>query len=587
MTSAVRQTELKDLGAVLVERKVITATQKAEAERQAQQRRVPVIDILQEQNLVQDEDVAKARSVVFQVPFVELQGKILSQELLNLVPRDLAKNAQMVAYAKEGQKLSVALVDPANFRALEAIEFIARNNNLVLEYAVTSEASLQSILKQYSSLSAEVQEALAATAGAEKPVTTNLDEISLADKGIEEVIKTAPVSKMVAVILRHAIEGKASDIHIEPTAVGSRVRYRVDGILHTSIKLPPYVHAAIVARIKVISNLKLDETRLPQDGRFHTEVDGKSIDLRVSTLPLMGNEKVVMRILDSTAQKLTLNDLGFVGREKDVLEKSLTSTQGMVLSTGPTGSGKSTTLYTLMGMINTEDINIVTLEDPVEYHMEGVNQSQVNAEVGLSFANGLRSILRQDPDVIMVGEIRDRETAELAVNAALTGHLVFSTLHTNDAFGAVPRLIDMKVEPFLIAASLSTVIAQRLVRRICESCREPIDVPEATHKEVLEVLQNASQSAFPKGVNLQEKFQFMHGKGCQRCANSGYRGRLVIAEVLEITEQMQDIITGGSKLADIKAEAKRQGVLTMKEDGFVKALLGMTTIEEVLRATQE
>ncbi|MFA6042750.1 MAG: ATPase, T2SS/T4P/T4SS family [Patescibacteria group bacterium] len=587
MTSPVRQAELKDLGAVLVERKVITATQKAEAERQAQQRRVPVIQILEEQNLVHDEDVAKARSVVFQVPYVELQGKVLSQELLNFVPRDLASNAQMVAYAKEGAKLSVALVDPANFRALEAIEFIARNNNLVLEYAVTSLSSLQSILKQYSSLSAEVQEALAATAGAEKPVTTNLDEISLADKGIEEVIKTAPVSKMVAVILRHAIEGKASDIHIEPTAEGSRVRYRVDGILHTSIKLPPYVHSAIVARIKVISNLKLDETRLPQDGRFHTEVDGKSIDLRVSTLPLMGNEKVVMRILDSTAQKLTLTDLGFVGREKDVLQKSLTSTQGMVLSTGPTGSGKSTTLYTLMGMINKEDINIVTLEDPVEYHMEGVNQSQVNAEVGLSFANGLRSILRQDPDVIMVGEIRDRETAELAVNAALTGHLVFSTLHTNDAFGAVPRLIDMKVEPFLIAASLSTVIAQRLVRRICESCREPIDVPEATHKEVLEVLQNASQSAFPEGVNLKEKFTFMHGKGCQRCGNSGYRGRLVIAEVLEITEQMQDIITGGSKLADIKAEAKRQGVLTMKEDGFVKAILGMTTIEEVLRATQE
>ncbi|MEK7631765.1 MAG: GspE/PulE family protein, partial [Patescibacteria group bacterium] len=445
---------------------------------------------------------------------------------------------------------------------------------------------LGGVLKQYASLSAEVEEALAATEPSEKPVTSELDEISLADKGIEEVIKTAPVSKMVAVILRHAIEGGASDIHIEPTALGSRVRYRVDGILHTSIKLPPYVHAAIVARIKVVSNLKLDETRLPQDGRFHTEVDNKSIDLRVSTLPLMNNEKVVMRILDSSNRILTLDDLGFIGREKDVLVKSLSSTQGMVLSTGPTGSGKSTTLYTLLGMINTEDVNIVTLEDPVEYHTEGVNQSQVNADVGYNFANGLRSILRQDPDVVMVGEIRDTETAELAVNAALTGHLVFSTLHTNDAFGAVPRLIDMKVEPFLISSSLSTILAQRLVRRICEYCKEEQAVPDATRDLVLETLKGATQAAFPKGFTLAAP-KFSHGRGCVRCGNTGYKGRLVVAEVIEITDEMKMIITGGSRLQDIKAESKRQGVLTMKEDGFVKALLGMTTVEEVLRATQE
>jgi type IV pilus assembly protein PilB len=470
---------------------------------------------------------------------------------------------------------------------LEAVEFLARTSSFTISYFITSASALSSILKQYASLTAEVQEALEAATPREKPTTTSaLDEISLADKGIEEVIKTAPVSKMVAVILRHAIEGSASDIHIEPTAEGSRVRYRVDGILHTSIRLPPYVHAAIVARIKVISNLKLDETRLPQDGRFHTEVDDKSIDLRVSTLPLMNNEKVVMRILDSSAKKLNLDDLGFIAREKEVLVKSLESTQGMVLSTGPTGSGKSTTLYTLLGMINEEDINIVTLEDPVEYHMEGVNQSQVNAEVGLTFANGLRSILRQDPDVIMVGEIRDTETAELAVNAALTGHLVFSTLHTNDAFGAIPRLEDMKVEPFLISSSLSTIIAQRLVRRICQYCKEPQEIPEATVKEVVEALKKAPQAAFPKDFNL-DKLNFSHGRGCVRCGNSGYKGRLVVAEVIEVTDRMQDIITGGSKLAEIKAEAKRQGVLTMKEDGFLKAAIGMTTVEEVLRATQE
>lgn len=586
MSSTLTKTDVRDLASVLLERKVITAKQLEAAEQQARQKHVPTISVLEEQGLVKGDDLAKVRAEVFQIPYVELQGRVIGPELLNLIPRDIARNYQMVAFAKEARKLSVALVDPTNFRALEAIEFIARNNNFTIDYHIASSESLTGILKQYASLSAEVQEALAATQPTERPTTSALDEISLADKGIEEVIKTAPVSKMVAVILRHAIEGGASDIHIEPTADGSRVRYRVDGILHTSIKLPPYVHAAIVARIKVISNLKLDETRLPQDGRFHTEVDGKSIDLRVSTLPLMNNEKVVMRILDSSSRILTLDDLGFIAREKDVLVKSLSSTQGMVLSTGPTGSGKSTTLYTLIGMINTEDVNIVTLEDPVEYHTEGVNQSQVNADVGYNFANGLRSILRQDPDVVMVGEIRDTETAELAVNAALTGHLVFSTLHTNDAFGAVPRLIDMKVEPFLIASSLSTIIAQRLVRRICEYCKEPQEVPDATKDLVRTTLQGAAQAAFPKGFTL-DTLQFSHGRGCVRCGNTGYKGRLVCAEVIEITDEMKIIITSGSKLQDIKAESKRQGVLTMKEDGFVKSLLGLTTIEEVLRATQE
>ena len=587
MNPSANQANIRDIGSSLLAKGLVSAGQYAQAEKEARQRRLPIVSVLEEKGYVKDEDLAKVRSEVFQIPYVDLHGRVISSDLLNIVPREIARNYQMVAFAKEGRKISVALLDPANFRALEAIEFIARNNNFVLDYHVASYSSIASLLKQYASLSSEVEEALAASGPIEKPKMSALDEISLADKGIEEVIKTAPVSKMVAVILRHAIEGGASDIHIEPTADGSRVRYRVDGILHTSIKLPPYVHAAIVARIKVISNLKLDETRLPQDGRFHMEVDAKSIDLRVSTLPLMNNEKVVMRILDSSSQHLNLDDLGFIAREKEVLVKCLESTQGMVLSTGPTGSGKSTTLYTLLGMINTEDINIVTLEDPVEYHMEGVNQSQINPEVGLTFANGLRSILRQDPDVVMVGEIRDTETAELAVNAALTGHLVFSTLHTNDAFGAVPRLIDMKVEPFLISSSLSTIVAQRLVRRICDHCKGQDEVPEATRQEIISALKKASAGAFPKGFSLDKPIAFSRGKGCVRCGNSGYKGRMVVAEVLEITEQMQIIITNGSKLQDIKAEAKRQGVLTMKEDGFVKAVLGYTTVEEVLRATQE
>jgi type IV pilus assembly protein PilB len=392
---------------------------------------------------------------------------------------------------------------------------------------------------------------------------------------------------MVSVILRHAVEGKASDVHIEPVGDETRVRFRIDGILHTSLILPKNVHQSIVARIKVLSNLKIDETRIPQDGRFRMVIDGHDIDYRISTLPLVTNEKVVMRILDTSTNLTNLDHLGFEGKSLDAMKLNISKSHGMFLITGPTGSGKSTTLYALLGVLNEEAVNIVTLEDPVEYFMKGINQSQVNSEVGLTFAAGLRSILRQDPDVVMVGEIRDNETAELGVHAALTGHLVFSTLHTNDAFGAIPRLIDMNIEPFLIASSLNVVMAQRLVRRICSHCVQDTKIPEQLEAEVWDEIGRVEKAAIPPDSNLVKPLKFYRGQGCVRCENTGYKGRVSIAEVLTATPEVQQIIVSkGDILAALRQEFKKQGMFSMKQDGIFKAIRGITTIEEVWDATR-
>jgi type IV pilus assembly protein PilB len=391
---------------------------------------------------------------------------------------------------------------------------------------------------------------------------------------------------MLNVILKHAVEGGASDIHIEPISEGTRVRYRIDGELHTSIILPPYVHSAIIARIKVLSNMKLDETRIPQDGRFRTTLEGRTIDLRVSTLPLMNHEKVVMRILDLSDNALNLEKLGFIGRDLTILNKSVERSKGLILVTGPTGSGKSTTLYSLLTLINKEGVNIVTLEDPIEYYIEGVNQSQVNPEVGMTFASGLRAILRQDPDVVMVGEIRDSETAELAVHASLTGHIVFATLHTNDAFGAIPRLFDMKIEPFLLSSSLALVEAQRLVRRICSYCKEQITIPNDLLEQMRSELSNVPDDLWPTDIP-RNTTTFYHGKGCTRCGGVGYKGRLVIDEVLEVDSVIEQLMVNGFPSDKVQAQARSQGMLLIRQDGFLKAIRGLTTIEEVLRTTQD
>ncbi len=572
------------LADVLLQAKALTAAKLGELQTQAQQQHENLDRIIEKSGAVRDEDILKAKGVLYNVPTADLFGKIVRAETLNIIPQELAGNYQMVAFNRSGQDVSVAMVDPTNFQALDAIEYIARKNNFRIKYFLTSSASLKYVLHQYESLSTEVEEALK---GAEEGANKELEKIDVSANGLEEVVKTAPVSKIVSVVLRHAVEGKASDVHIEPVGNETRIRYRIDGILHTSLVLPKHVHSSLVARIKVLSNLKIDETRVPQDGRFRMNIEGRDVDYRVSTLPLINNEKVVMRILDTSSSMITLTGLGFGGRNLETMKDATTRSHGMFLITGPTGSGKSTTLYALLNIMNEEGVNIITLEDPVEYYMEGINQSQVNPEVGLTFAAGLRSILRQDPDIIMVGEVRDNETAALAVHAALTGHIVLSTLHTNDSFGAVPRLIDMKIEPFLIASSLNIVMAQRLVRRVCQYCKKDLSLPGDLEKEVLEGLSSLPKEAWPKDLNYTPPLKFYQGQGCARCENTGYKGRIAISEVLEINEGVKKlIVSGGDLIANIQKQFISQGMFFMKQDGIFKALQGETTIEEVWDATR-
>jgi type IV pilus assembly protein PilB len=544
----------------------------------------PIDKLIEEKKLVREEDLVRVKSKVYNIPYVDLFGRIVRAEILNIIPQELAENYKMVTFNKTGNEISVAMVNPADFKALEALEFIARKNRFKIKYYITSLSALKYIIRQYASLSAEVEEALK---GAEAEARLETKRVELVEEGFEEVVKTAPVSKMVSVILRHAVEGKASDVHIEPVGKETRVRYRIDGVLHTSLILPKHVHSSIVARIKVLSNLKIDETRIPQDGRFRTDFEGRDVDYRVSTLPLINQEKVVMRILDTSTNVLDLQALGFWGKGLEVMKANIEKSHGMFLITGPTGSGKSTTLYALLNILNEEAVNIVTLEDPVEYYMKGINQSQVNPEVGLTFATGLRSILRQDPDIIMVGEIRDTETAELAVHAALTGHIVLSTLHTNDAFGAIPRLIDMRIEPFLIASSVNIVMAQRLVRRICPSCIQEFTLPKQTEDEVWKELEKILKTSMPTDIKLIRPLKLFRGKGCVRCENTGYKGRVSIAEIVEMNPEVQRIIvSGGDIMNQVKREFQKQGFLSMKQDGIFKALRKVTTIEEVWDATR-
>ena len=572
------------LADVLLEQKAITPAQIGELQAQAQQSGETLDTLVERSNVVREDDLMKAKAVLYNVPSVDLFGKIVRAEILNIIPQELAINYKMVAFAREGNDVSVAIANPTNFQALEAIEFLARKDSLAIKYFITSEASLKYIFRQYESLSAEVEEALK---GAEAGASKQLEQIDVSGGGLEEIVKTAPVSKIVSVVMRHAVEGKASDVHIEPVGNETRIRYRIDGILHTSLVLPKHVHSSLVARIKVLSNLKIDETRVPQDGRFRMNIDGRDVDYRVSTLPLINNEKVVMRILDTSSSLINLQNLGFDGRNLEVMKQATTRSHGMFLITGPTGSGKSTTLYALLNLMNEEGVNIITLEDPVEYYMEGINQSQVNPEVGLTFAAGLRSILRQDPDIIMVGEIRDNETAALAVHAALTGHIVLSTLHTNDAFGAVPRLIDMKIEPFLIASSLNIVMAQRLVRRVCQYCKKTIAIPKDLEDEVLKAISTLPKTAIPKEADLARPMKFWEGQGCVRCENTGYKGRVSISEVLEVNEAIKKIIvSGGNLIENMQQSFISQGMFLMKQDGIFKALQGLTTISEVWDATR-
>ncbi len=530
---------------------------------------------------VGDADFAKAQAEVLGIEFVDLTDFTPDPQVVSLIPKTTLDNYQIVPLTFDGKVLRAVLRDPQDYRAVEALEFLAGERDWSIKLATAPASQLRKFTKG-AGLQAEVATSLEMAKGKFEKSKEEEGEIG----NLEEVIKGAPVSRMLSVIMRHAVEGGASDIHIEPVENESRIRYRIDGVLRTSLSLPIYVHPALISRVKVLANLKLDETRVPQDGRITQEINGKKIDFRISTLPVVDHEKVVMRILDTTAGAPTLEQLGFRKQYIDIMYQEIKKPHGLFLITGPTGSGKSTTLFAALTQLNSDGVNISTLEDPVEYYINGVNQSQIRPEINYSFATGLRALLRQDPNVVMVGEIRDRETGELAIHASLTGHLIFSTLHTNDVYGLVPRMVDMGVQPFLLAATLNLGVAQRLARKICAHCKEPQEIPDDTRQDMMKVL-NGIPKKYMEHIDLTKPIAFMHGKGCPKCGGSGYAGRTAVAELFQFTNQAQKLIEQGFPHEDFRKEFNRQEMMTLRQDLVLKAAEGLTTVEEVLRLGQD
>ncbi len=549
---------------------------------QAKQDKLSLDAELIKQGLVSEEILAEHYAETYKIPYINLEKKKIPKETLLLIPEPIARNYQVAAFEKDKEKLKLAMVDPTD---LQTIEFMEKKTGMKMEVFLTTSTSISEILKQYrKSLKTEFSEIIDKQ-GVREPADA---------EDLRKMAKELPVVKIVDTLLEYAIYENASDIHIEPLEEEIIVRYRVDGVLRDVMNLPKKILAGIVARIKVLSNLKIDEHRLPQDGRFKIETEEYKISFRVSVIPVFDGEKIVMRLLFESAKPFSLEELGLRRNALKIVKLNINRPHGMILSTGPTGSGKTTTLYSILNILNTPEVNICTIEDPIEYHMPRINQSQVAPKIGYTFANGLRSLLRQDPDIIMVGEIRDSETAEMAIHSSLTGHLVLSTLHTNNAAGAIPRLIDMKIEPFLLASTVNVVVAQRLVRKICANCIESYHLDrtawqnleaEVNLKKILEIM--VREGAIVSSKITPDSLLFYRGRGCAQCNNTGYRGRLGIFEVLEVSEAIQALTVKRAPTEDIEKQAVAEGMTRMLEDGFYKAKMGITTLEEVLRVTKE
>lgn len=538
---------------------------------------VPVEDTILKEKPIPDIDLAKAKAEFYNVPYISILETPSSPEALALLPKSVAETNKVIPFVFDAKKneLSVAMDNPLDLETVEFIEKKAKSR--VKPYLSVKADILKAISERYGvGLTSEVSEALKKAEPELELKTTTVDI-----KKLGEVIREAPIAKIVSTLLEFAMKSRASDIHLEPQEDKTRVRYRIDGILHEKLILERKYHDALVSRIKILSGMKIDEKRIPQDGRFNFRSDGEEVDLRVSSLPTVHGEKIVMRLLKKSGGVPTLPELGLRGKALRNLDEAILKPHGIIIVCGPTGSGKTTTLYAVLSKINTPRVNIVTLEDPVEYQIPGVNQVQVNPQAGLTFASGLRSFLRQDPNIILVGEIRDTETADLAIQASLTGHLVFSTLHTNSASGALPRLLDMRAEPFLLASSITALVSQRICRKICANCREEyLPAPE-----ILQDIKNVLGNLLP--IDKKENFKLYKGRGCPDCSNTGYLGRIGIFEVLPITEKIGRLILEHSPASDIENQAVIEGMVTMKQDGYLKAVEGVTTIEEVLRVAQD
>ena len=527
--------------------------------------------LLVQHNLVPIDKITEAKAQILNVPFVKLEGRPIAADVLNLIPEPAARRYKLIPFEKSKDELWVAMEDPLDIQVMQFVE--KRSGMRIKPFLALPEDILKSISDQYSqNLTTEVTSALNEVQSA-KP-----DE--LVSSGAE-IIREQPVSNIVSQLLEYAIKTRASDVHIEPQEDRTRVRYRIDGILQEKILLPKGVHDALVSRIKILSVLKIDEKRLPQDGRFTFTFGSNVVDLRVSTIPTVFGEKVVMRLLPKSTGAPTFLELGLRGTSLKSLENQLLRAYGIILICGPTGSGKTTTLYSILSRISTTKVNVLTIEDPVEYQISGVNQVQVNPTIGLTFASALRNFLRQDPNIIMVGEIRDTETAELAIQAALTGHQVFSTVHTNSAAGAPPRLLDMGVEPFLLTSALNAVVGQRVVRKICHRCKIEFNAPPEVIGNIRKVLGNFIPQSLAANMKLYK------GQGCSFCGKTGYLGRVGIFEVLVMTEPIVKLILEHASAGAIEEAAVAQGMIKMKQDGYLKVLEGITTMEEVLRVAQE
>lgn len=529
--------------------------------------------------LIDDKKIAELKSKLLKIPYKKIDMDGYDAALLETLPEETARTYRVIPISKKDNLLVVGMVDPDDTKAQDALKFVARRNQLNLGVYVISYSDWQEILKRYSSYRTDLERAVEALGI--KPGEGGKRMILLEEKVSGE---EAPVIKIVADTMREAVAQRASDVHIEPQENDLRIRFRIDGDLRTVASLPFELSQPIVSRVKVMSNLKLDETRIPQDGRFRSKVFDKEIDFRISTFPTPLGEKAAIRILDPQYGLKNFEDLDFLPPTREKVERGLARPFGMILLTGPTGSGKTTTLYAMLQKLNDEKVNIVSLEDPVEYFVYGVNQSQVNSDIGYDFASGLRQVVRQDPDIIMVGEIRDSETAGLAIHSALTGHIVLSTLHTNNAIGAVPRLIDMKVEPFLLPASLSLIMAQRLVGLICGDCKKAEEAPANLQKIIQQALVDLPAEIISRH---KEPYRIFHGAGCNKCRGRGIVGRTAIFEVLEMTKELEDIINTGPTIQRVLKESKSQGMITLRQDGIVKALDGKVLVEDVLRETEE
>lgn len=567
---------------ILIKENVLTKDQALSVRKQAKEGTQRTEEILYALGVAQEE-VQKAKSEELGVPIAKIEISGLSFDVLKDIPEESAKYYDFVPIGKDGDTLRVGMLYPEDIRAHEALKFIAGRLGVKYKVFLITPSDFEKTLKAYKSLGSEVTAAVSAfeeEVGKKQPA--GYSERRVEEAG--EISTEAPVTKMMSVILRYAVEGNASDIHIEPIEDKVKVRFRVDGVLYAGLFLPKSVHSALVTKIKVLTNMKIDESRVPQDGRFRERVLDRDIDFRVSTMPTHFGEKVAIRILDTSAGgELTFKNLGLEGRNLEILQRNIDKPYGMILITGPTGSGKSTTLYTILKSLDRNENNVVSLEDPVEYFIEGVNQSQVRPEIGFSFASGLRSILRQDPDIIMVGEIRDKETAELAVHSALTGHLVLSTLHTNNAIGVIPRLIDMGIDPFLIPSTLILAIAQRLARTLCADSKKEVLI-EGAAKEIIEK-ETGDMPGYWKEemtkVNTGHIYEAQQNPTCPK----GTRGRVGLFEVLEMTPELEKKIIKGASEGDIVEEAKRQNMITLKQDGVMKVLRGLIGMDELLEVS--